>query len=320
MAWDDSVKSDWSPGDVDTSADRNKVGDNLKYLKGKDGTVILEDGLNLGTNELTVNSVEIVGVDGEVNAAAIEDKFLRNDGNDSTTGDLTVANLITAGLVDGVDVSAHTHASGAGQGGVLDSAYISAASGIWGSFIDFTNWSSAWATISAAKSVLRVDIAGTALIDDQYGNVYTLTRGSFDFDKDFDWVIRLEWAGTANTPVTYIMVDDQDPSGLISDPSSNAIGFRIDANAVKGLHYGNGSLTVTDLSTSLSATNKYVLRVKYIAGTSITWYIGGSQVGTSSSDLPSGTQAATYYIIATHADNGDQIDWELHSWSWWMEA
>ena len=41
-----------------------------------------------------------------VSAVATADDYLKNDANDETTGDLTVANLITAGNVDGVDVSA----------------------------------------------------------------------------------------------------------------------------------------------------------------------------------------------------------------------
>jgi hypothetical protein len=50
-----------------------KVVNCFRFLKGLDGTVTLEDGLNLGANELTINSIEIVGVDGEVNKAAVED-------------------------------------------------------------------------------------------------------------------------------------------------------------------------------------------------------------------------------------------------------
>jgi len=40
-----------------------------------------------------------------VAALAAKDDYIKNDENDETTGDLTVANLITAGNVDGVDVS-----------------------------------------------------------------------------------------------------------------------------------------------------------------------------------------------------------------------
>ena len=41
-----------------------------------------------------------------VTAVANADDYLKNDANDETSGDLTVANLITAGNVDGVDISA----------------------------------------------------------------------------------------------------------------------------------------------------------------------------------------------------------------------
>ncbi|KKN09407.1 hypothetical protein LCGC14_1046850, partial [marine sediment metagenome] len=45
-----------------------------------------------------------------VTAVINADDYLKNDDDDETTGDLTVANLITAGLVDGVDVSVRDHA------------------------------------------------------------------------------------------------------------------------------------------------------------------------------------------------------------------
>lgn len=72
MAW--TTPKDWADGDVVTESDLDThVRDNLRYLKGLDGTVTLEDGLDLGSNELTVNSIEVIGSDGEVNAAAIEE-------------------------------------------------------------------------------------------------------------------------------------------------------------------------------------------------------------------------------------------------------
>jgi len=48
----------------------------------------------------------LVDAAGAVAAVAAADDYLKNDANDETSGDLTVANLITAGLVDTVDVSA----------------------------------------------------------------------------------------------------------------------------------------------------------------------------------------------------------------------
>ena len=49
----------------------------------------------------------LVDAAGAVAAVAAADDYIKNDANDETTGDLTVANLITAGNVDGVDVSDH---------------------------------------------------------------------------------------------------------------------------------------------------------------------------------------------------------------------
>ncbi|KKN42887.1 hypothetical protein LCGC14_0708610, partial [marine sediment metagenome] len=61
-------------------------------------------GANISWNDVAgANS----GAVAAVNAA---DDYIKNDANDETTGDLTVANLITAGLVDGVDVSVRDHA------------------------------------------------------------------------------------------------------------------------------------------------------------------------------------------------------------------
>jgi len=48
-------------------------------------------GANIGTGNLVSNAVTIIDGDGVVNASVVEDKFLRNDGADSTAGKLTAA-------------------------------------------------------------------------------------------------------------------------------------------------------------------------------------------------------------------------------------
>lgn len=45
------------------------------------------------TGSLSINGTEIIGTDAEVNASVIEDKFLRNDGNDTTSGKITASNF-----------------------------------------------------------------------------------------------------------------------------------------------------------------------------------------------------------------------------------
>ncbi|KKL76863.1 hypothetical protein LCGC14_2040640, partial [marine sediment metagenome] len=74
--------------------------------------------ITMGANSITLGAGQTVdGVDisardhakytdaNAVTAVVNADDYLKNDDDDETTGDLTVANLITAGLVDGKDVS-----------------------------------------------------------------------------------------------------------------------------------------------------------------------------------------------------------------------
>ncbi|KKM98767.1 hypothetical protein LCGC14_1154630, partial [marine sediment metagenome] len=61
---------------------------------------------NAGTDTITFTNTITQYTDANaVSAVATADDYLKNDANDETSGDLTVANLITAGLVDGKDVS-----------------------------------------------------------------------------------------------------------------------------------------------------------------------------------------------------------------------
>ena len=64
----------FTAGEIITASILNThLRDQLRFLKGLDGTVVLSDGLNLGANELTINSLETVGVDGIVNKEQVED-------------------------------------------------------------------------------------------------------------------------------------------------------------------------------------------------------------------------------------------------------
>ena len=83
MSW--TAPRTWVAGEVVTAALMNThVRDDFRYLKGLDGTVTLDDGLDLGTNELTVNSLEVVGVDGIVNKEQLEDHTHADGDNGGT--------------------------------------------------------------------------------------------------------------------------------------------------------------------------------------------------------------------------------------------
>ncbi|MDY6835533.1 MAG: hypothetical protein SVY53_12110 [Chloroflexota bacterium] len=177
MAW--TAPRDWVVGEIVTASICNThIRDNLRYIKGLDGTVVFSDGIDLGANEITVNSVEVVGVDGEVNAAAVEDKFLRNDGNDSTSGNLTVANLITSGNVDGVDVSAHDVAT-------------TAVHGVGGSTIESTSGSQTKVNTHGALTTGTHGIdAGRVISGTEYGS-YSGTGGTTAREIDIGFRPRL---------------------------------------------------------------------------------------------------------------------------------
>lgn len=91
-------------------------GTNLELSGLGTSTIEFLDNVDLGAHSLTVNSVEIVGSDGEVNKAAVEDSsnwdtaythsqdnsqahsdYLINNGNDTSTGKITAANFEVTG-------------------------------------------------------------------------------------------------------------------------------------------------------------------------------------------------------------------------------
>uniref|UniRef100_A0A6M3JR13 Tail protein n=1 Tax=viral metagenome TaxID=1070528 RepID=A0A6M3JR13_9ZZZZ len=97
MSW--TAPRTWTAGEIVTAAIMNSaVRDDLRFIKGLDGTVVLEDGLNLGANELTINSLETVGVDGIVNKEQMEDHTHADADNCGT-----VAHSALTGLTTGDD-------------------------------------------------------------------------------------------------------------------------------------------------------------------------------------------------------------------------
>lgn len=89
---------------------------NLRYLKGLDGAVTLSDGLNLGANELTINSLETVGVDGIVNKEQVEDHTHADAANCGT-----IAHSVLTGTP--FKLKAETRANNADSGDVVYTGY-----------------------------------------------------------------------------------------------------------------------------------------------------------------------------------------------------
>lgn len=106
-------------------------GDEQEIVLGADGTFLESNGASAAPAFRAVVAADLSDFDATaVSAVGTDDAYLKNDANDETSGDLTVANLITAGNVDGIDVSAHdvatTGVHGAGGDTLATDADIAA--------------------------------------------------------------------------------------------------------------------------------------------------------------------------------------------------
>lgn len=79
-----------------------------------------------------------------------------------------------------------------------------------------------------------------------------------------------------------------------ANPTANAIGWRIDDGALKGLVYegggGGAGLEITDLSTSMTTNQEYMLSVVFTPGTGVEWFVNGVSKGSTETE-PSTTIA-----------------------------
>ena len=137
---------------------------------------------------------------------------------------------------------------------------------------------------------------------------------NLDGDQDFDqsWEVSFVFTPTAGTTngETTLWWGSASGGGAIN---GKGFGFRIDNLALKGLRHDGTTLTVTDLSTTLVANTKYVLRFKWTGagGTpTIDWLVDGTSKATATTNVPSGTlaQGASDFVfkVENNADAADQ--------------
>jgi hypothetical protein len=119
----------------------------------------------------------------------------------------------------------------------------------------------------------------------------------YSFDCEFQFLVSSISSGTANGKVWLMQTAT---SAAAADPTAQAIGFRVDNLALKGLHCDSGgTLTITDLGVSLSAGVATHLRVNRTA-TGIFWYVDGVQQGFSNTSLPSGDATGRMVFSVTN--------------------
>lgn len=122
--------------------------------------------------------------------------------------------------------------------------------------------------------------------------------GFFDIDIAVGWVIGME--DDVATSKTYLMYG---LNHTAIDPTVEALGFRIDNLAAKGIVHDGSSLHVVDLSTTMTQNSIFGLSIVFTAGSKIEWFINGVLKG-ESTNIPSGTKATSYHKLSAQVTNG----------------
>ena len=124
-----------------------------------------------------------------------------------------------------------------------------------------------------------------------------------DWDNDWEWFTRMLVSSMSANGKAWYKVDILSAA----DPAIKSVGWRLDGFALKGIVHNGTSLTVVDLSTTLTGGVVYSLFLKFIAGDKIEWYVNGVLKGSSSS-IPSSYYATEALIVMSIANGADADD------------
>ena len=222
------------------------------------------------------------------------------DGVTSTTAELNILDGVTATAVElnyteGVTSNIQTQIDN------IDSAVFVGDIAVPPS--QFTSALAGSGTVSSEGSGLYINsgtTAGSTSIQNQIAT--SLFRGvgqaNFRYSSDYSlefWVSSIS-SNTTNGKAWYMITG----TGVAADPTTAAVGFRVDQLALKGLSVtSGGSVTALDLSTSLSAgvlTHLVVTRV----GSTMTWYVDGVSKGSITSGLAGGDSVGRLVLSTTN--------------------
>lgn len=184
----------------------------------------------------------------------------------------------------------------------------------------FTPWSAAIVgTGSTWQGYFRVRAyTGATTLSTAANYILMYRKGRYNFNYGKNFVFEAIYSHSATSGAngkSYLKIDAN--NGPV-DPANLAVGFRVDNNALKGIVHNGTSLTVVDLSTTLTSTPVKLL-MKYTAGSKIEWFVNGVQVGESAL-IPSGS-LSSYITLAVMngADTADQqaIVGRIAFWEEW---
>ena len=185
----------------------------------------------------------------------------------------------------------------------------------WQWEIDFYEWTT---TVTGSGSIYKQGYGtfhittGTTASSTARGRGYQFGWISWD-QQNLEWYLfGFHRANTANGQ-TWIKLDED----TAADPTAQAVGWRIDDDALKGIVHNGTSLTVVDLGVTWGLNIGRELFIKFVAGDKIYWYVDGVEKGSSSS-IPSTMRMAVVYPVVAVANNGDSAEQGLevsrHGW------
>jgi hypothetical protein len=128
-------------------------------------------------------------------------------------------------------------------------------------------------------------------------------RNTINFSKRIKFRFSLaQYDNTTNGKSWVTFGRDGFTGEAIGDPADKAIGVRIDNNAIKGIVHDGSTLTVVDLSTTLTADELYDVIVDSNGG-NVSWYLNGSgtAAGTTANG-PTGDKSGAAFRV--ECDNG----------------
>jgi len=125
--------------------------------------------------------------------------------------------------------------------------------------------------------------------------------------SDFQWFISMYARLSATTCQQWYKIDS-DTSG---DPTTYAIGFRADYDALKGIVHNGSSLTVVDLGVTLIQSEGYSLFLNFIHGNKIEWYVNGAKKG-ESTNVPTGLKNSNTWCVISAQNNASAANAQVH--------
>jgi len=185
----------------------------------------------------------------------------------------------------------------------------------WQNELAFFNWTT---TLTGSGAVVYKNYGMLWLETGATQNSTARGRGYnhswFQYNNlDIEWrICMFHRFGHANGKI-WLKLDED----TADDPTDEAVGWRIDAGAFKGIVHDGTNLHVVDLNATISDYATAWLFLRFIHGSKIEWYIGGYKMG-ESTDIPTAQRTAEVFPVfaVKNTEAAANLRSGIHSHAW----